>query len=212
MPNDSTTNQLIKITDDIGRALDSGKEVRVIFCDISKAFDRVWHAGLVHKLEQIGIRADLLNWFKSYLSERRQRVVIEGNRSQVFDIKAGVPQGSILGPILFLIFINDIVNEIFCNIKLFADDTSLYIVVEDEYASAELLNSDIEKIHQWSEQWLVNFNAQKTEAMTISKKFIKPHHPPVYMNDNIIKEVENHKHLGLISKKTAIGTAMSIIS
>jgi len=198
MPNDSTTNQLINITDDIGRALDSGKEVRVIFCDISKAFDRVWHAGLVHKMEQIGIRADLLNWFKSYLSERRQRVVIEGNRSQVFDIKAGVPQGSILGPILILTFINDIVNEIFCNIKLFADDTSLYIVVEDEYASAELLNSDIEKIHQWSEQWLVNFNAQKTEAMTISKKFIKPHHPPVYMNDNIIKEVENHKHLGLI--------------
>ena len=122
---------------------------------------------------------------------RRKVKVIEGNRSQVFDIKGGVRQGSILGPILFLIFINDIVNEIVCNIKIFADDTSLYIVVEDEYASAELLNSDIGKIHQWSEQWLVNFNAQKTETMTISKKVIKPHHPPVYMNDNIIKEVEN---------------------
>ena len=144
MPGDSTVNQLIYITNDIAKALDFGKEIRVVFFDISKAFDRVWHEGLLHKLEKYGIRGDLLKWFKSYLSERRQRVVIGGQTSDVYSIKAGVPQGSILGPVLFLLFINDIVCDISCNIRLFADDTSLYIVVEDEYATAELMNSDIE--------------------------------------------------------------------
>ena len=197
MPGDSTENQLLCIANDIGKALDDGKEVRVIFCDISRAFDRVWHKGLLYKLEKIGIRGPLLAWFKSYLSNRKQKVVIGGKESELLEIKAGVPQGSILGPVLFLIYINDIINDISCSIKLFADDTSLYIVVEDEYLAAEMLNSDIEKIHNWSTKWLVNFNPGKTEAMTISKKQRKPHHPPIYMNNIMIKEVETHKHLGL---------------
>ena len=198
MPGDSTTNQLLSLSDTFGKALDAGKEIRVIFCDISRAFDRVWHEGLLYKLEKIGIRGNLLKWFKSYLSERRQRVVIAGYQSDTNEIRAGVPQGSILGPILFLIFINDIVCDISCNIRLFADDTSLFIVVEDEYTAANLLNEDVEKINQWSNQWLVNFNSKKTEVMTISKKVNKPHHPPIYMNNEILKEVEKHKHLGLI--------------
>ena len=198
MPGDSTVNQLLNITDDIGKALDSGKEVRVVFCDISRAFDRVWHEGLLYKLEKIGIGEDLLSWFKNYLSERKQRVVIGGHMSDTYTITAGVPQGSILGPMLFLIFINDIVCDIACNIRLFADDTSLYIIVEDEYRTAEILNSDLDKIHQWSEEWLVNFNSRKTETITISRKVNKPHNPPIYMNEKLIQEVEKHKHLGLI--------------
>ncbi|XP_071149550.1 uncharacterized protein [Mytilus edulis] len=134
----------------------------------------------------------------SYLSNRKQKVVISGQSSDTFGVNAGVPQGSILGPLLFLVYINDIVNDIDCNIKLYADDTSLFIVVEDEYAAASKLNSDIETINNWSVQWLVNFNAKKTEAMTVSKKSVKPHHPPLYMNDDMISEVESHKHLGLI--------------
>ena len=198
IPGDSTTNQLLHITNFFGKALDEGKEIRVVFCDISRAFDRVWHEGLIYKLEQIGVKGKLLKWFKSYLSNRKQKVVISGKSSEILSIKAGVPQGSILGPLLFLIYINDIVLDIACNIRLFADDTSLSIIVEDPYAAATLLNDDIEKIHNWSEKWLVNFNPRKTEIMTISRKTIKPHHPPVYMNNNLIKEVENHKHLGLI--------------
>ena len=125
---DSTTNQLLYIYNDFCKAIDEGKEVRVVFCDISKAFDRVWHRGLIHKLFNIGIRDDLLDWFKSYLMNRQQRVVLNNTNSDWRPLSAGVPQGSILGPLLFLIYINDIVNDISSQIRLFADDTSLYII------------------------------------------------------------------------------------
>ena len=98
------------------QALDSGKEVRVVFCDIKKAFDRVWHAGLIHKLKAAG---SLLKCF-SYLADRKQCVVFPGAQSDWNFIHAGVPQGSILGPLLFLLYINDIVTDIGSNIRLFA--------------------------------------------------------------------------------------------
>ena len=126
----STVNQLLFLYNTFYKALDAGKEVRVIFCDISKAFDRVWHAGLIHKLRAAGISGNLLDWFTNYLFKRRQRVVLPGVESLKIFIKAGVPQGSILGPLLFLLFINNIVNKIHANIRLFADDTNLYPIVE----------------------------------------------------------------------------------
>jgi hypothetical protein len=173
-PGDSTVNQLISISNDFGKAIDDGKEIRIIFCDISKAFDRVWHKGLLYKLKSIGIDDTVLKWFESYLSNRRQQVVINGETSDTKSINAGVPQGSILGPMFFLIYINDIVNNISCNTKLFADDTPLFLVVDNEYEAAEQLNKDIESIHQWSQKWLIKFNPDKTEIMTISKNITNP--------------------------------------
>ena len=124
VPGDSTVNQLVDIYNTFCKALDDGKEVRAIFCDVSKAFDRVWHKGLLYKLKLKGIDETLLQWLASYLSNRKQRVVIPGACSEWVAITAGVPQGSILGPLLFLIYINDIVEDIHSNIRLFADDTS----------------------------------------------------------------------------------------
>ena len=196
-PKDSTINQLLDITNQFGKALDEGKEIRVVFCDISKAFDRVWHAGLIAKLKSIGIKNSLLQWFRNYLKNRKQRVVINGVSSSWSEIKAGVPQGSILGPLLFLIYINDIVNDIQTNIRLFADDTSLYIIVENPISSADFLNNDLNKIHDWSKLWLVDFNPNKTESLVISRKNNAPFHPVLYMNDTPVREVESHKHLGL---------------
>ena len=98
---------------------------------------------------------------------------------------------------LFLVFINDIVNEIGSCIRLFADDTSLFIIVTDPVASAERLNADLIKILQWAETWLVTFNPNKTESLIISRKINKPLHPSLYMNDQQVLEVDCHKHLGL---------------
>ena len=143
-------NQLIDIYNTFCKALDEGKEVRAVFCDISKAFDRVWHKCLLYKSNRAGITGSLLSWFTNYLSNRSQRVFLHGANSSWKTIKAGVPQGSILGPLLFLVYINDSVEDIHCKIRLFADDTSLYIMVDNPAEAAQLLNSDMEKKHSWA--------------------------------------------------------------
>ena len=145
IPGDSTTNQLTFPYNTFCQALDSGKEVCVVLCDVSKAFDRVWHKGLLCKLKAAGISGSLLSWFSSYLSERRQRVILPGTQSDWIYIYAGVPQVSIFGPLQLLLFINDIVNDICSNIRLFADDTSLFLVVENPDTAGETLNSDLTK-------------------------------------------------------------------
>ena len=197
IPGDSTVSQLAYLYNAFCQALDTGKEVRVVFCDISKAFDRVWHEGLLLKLEAAGITGSLLTWFRSYLTNRKQRVVLPGVQSNWNYIRAGVPQGSILGPLLFLLFINDIVTDIGSNIRLFADDTSLYMIVDNPTATAELLNLDLEKIIEWAKTWLVTFNPLKTEALLISRKLIKPYHSSLHMDNQIIDEVDTHKHIGI---------------
>ena len=197
VPGDSTVNQLVDIYNTFCKALDEGKEVRAIFCDISKAFDRVWHKGLLFELESVGIGGSLLNWFTDYLDNRVQRVVLPGTSSSWASVNAGVPQGSILGPLLFLVYINDIVEDINSTIRLFADDTSLYVIVDNPTDAAEKLNYDMEKIHQWASKWLVTFNPSKSESLFFSRKHNRPSHPPIYMNQQPINVVNLHKHLGI---------------
>ena len=167
---DSTTYQLLHTYHTFCEAVDKGKEVRAVFCDISKAFDRVLYKGLLHKMSGIGCSDNVLRWF---------------------------PQESILGPLLFLLYINDIVKHIGCSIWLFADDTSLYIIVECPNAAARCLNADLQTISQRAEDWLVNFNANKTLSMIISRRIISPPHPPLFMNGTMLQETNSHKHLGL---------------
>ena len=144
-----------------------------------------------------GITGYVLQWFKNYLSGRKQRVVLPGIFSAWNFIKAGVPQGSILSPLLFLVYINDIVTDIGSNIGLFANDTSLYIVVDNPLVAAETLNADLEKISRWAATWLVTFNPNKSIALLFSRKVSHPLHPPLFMENTPINEVEAHKHLGL---------------
>ena len=126
-PSNSCINQLLAITHEIFDAFDCNPplEVRSVFLDISKALDKVWHEGLLYKLKSMGISGELYNLLENYLSDRFQRVILNGQFSSWRPILAGVPQGSILGPLLFLIYINDLPNELKSNAKLFADDTSL---------------------------------------------------------------------------------------
>ena len=182
VPGNSTVNQLVDLYNTLCKALDEGKEVRAVFCDISKAFDRVWQRGLLYKLRRIGISGSLLSWFANYLKDRRQHVVLPGAPSNWSSINAGVPQGSILGPLLFLIYINDIVENINSSIRLLADDTSLYIIV-DPTDAAITLNSDLSKIHRGVTDWLVSFNPSKSESLIFSRKVNKSDYPPISMDN-----------------------------
>jgi hypothetical protein len=134
----------------------------MVFLDVSKAFDKVDHDGLLHKLESIGISGPLLKWFKSYLSGRRQRVVINGQSSSWEYVNAGVPQGSILGPILFLIYTNDLVDCLLSEPFLFADDTSLLEIIDDPAVSFTRLQKDLNSMIDWAAQWRITFNPIKT--------------------------------------------------
>ena len=197
LPGHSTVTQLIEIYDEFCKAVEKGKEIRVVFLDISKAFDRVWHAGLLNKLQGSGIRGRLLQWLKDYLTDRQQRVTINGAKSEWGNILAGMPQGSVLGPLLFLIFINDITHVIRrCNIRLFADDTCLFVEVDEPTEAAAILNDNLSEIQQWAEKWLVSFSPPKTEELLISNKAPR-NHPPLFLNNQPIKKVNHHKHLGI---------------
>ena len=197
VPKDSTTFQLLVIYDDFCKALDKQQTTQAIFFDISKAFDRVWHLGLIRKLHAIGIRGNLLDWFKNYLSGRSQAVVVKGETSNYLPVRAGVPQGSVLGPLLFIIYINDLPLNIQSIIKLFADDTSTYMSLEDVHQRTDILNSDLAKVTDWAKTWKVKFNPLKTELMTISSKNA-PITLPLYFDDTTLTEINSHKHLGVI--------------
>ena len=200
IPGDSTINQLLALYHELCLAVDKQKEVRIVFLDISKAFDKVWHKGLLHKLEKNGITGSLLLWFEDYLQNRKQRVVLNGQSSSWGTINAGVPQGSVLGPLLFLIYINDIVNIVNSEIKLFADDTSLFLTIDDPVHAATVMNGDLASLDQWSNEWLVSFNALKTDTMLISLKRQPPDHPPLVFQGHQLANVPQHKHLGLVLK------------
>ena len=126
LPGNSTVTQLVDIVHHIQESLDTQNEFITIFFDIAKAFDRVWHRGLIFKLRTFGVAGNLLDWFEDYLTNRKQRVTIAGTHSEWRNVEAGVPQGSTLGPLLFLVYINDLSTVTTHPIRLFADDTCLF--------------------------------------------------------------------------------------
>ncbi len=172
----------------------------MVFCDVSKAFDRVWHKGLLLKLEKYGIRGSLLNWLTDYISNRSQSVFVNGALSKPRYLQAGVPQGSVLGPFLFLVYVNDIADELDCLTRLFADDSSLGLASHDRLIIERELNLNLERLRAWAKRWLITFNPDKTEAIIFSfQKNVDSLH--LYFNGVRVKTVDNHKHLGLTFSK-----------
>ena len=196
---DSTISQLVYIVHYIRSCWGQSKIVQGAFLDISAAFDKVWHNGLISKLDQIGIEGKLLNLFKSYLSNRKQCVIVDGNKSSFLDVKAGVPQGSRLGPLLFIIYINDIVNDLESEILIFADDTTLLASGDDPNQTSSQLNRDLHKISIWAKKWKVTFNSGKSKDLIFSKKCLN-NSPPLILNNQLIDRVNTHKHLGVYLK------------
>ena len=201
IPGDSCILQLLSITHEIYQSFDHGLETRGIFLDISKAFDRVWHEGLLFKLKTNGVDGSLLNLLTNYLQDRQQRVLLNGQTSNWSNINAGVPQGSVLGPLLFLVYINDLPEGLKSNAKLFADDTSIFSKVYNITDSCVELNNDLDQINKWAFKWKMSFNPDPNKTateVTFSHKIKKPFHLPVTFNNIPVALKPATKHLGMI--------------
>ena len=176
--------------------------MRGVFLDISKAFDKVWHKGLLFKLKIYGVEGQFLSLLGNYLENREQRVVLNGQTSEWKKMNSGVPQGSVLRPLLFLIYINDLPDGLTSMCKIFADDTSLFSKVLDVNESAKTLNIDLEKINQWAFQWKMQFNPdpnkQRNEVIFSRKMNNNLSYPPLKFNGNNITKCSDQKHLGVV--------------
>ena len=196
----STVYQLIDIYHQLSQSQDIKSSTCIVFCDISKAFDRVWHKGLLFKLKQNGIGGPILKWIDSYLSNRKQKVFVNSSYSCIKSTNAGVPQCSVLGPLLFLVFVNDIVEKLLCIARLFADDTSIAFTSRNTQDIEAIINQDLQLISCWAKQWLVSFNPNKTQALFFSHRVNE--NPPMLLFENIpVQFVDSHKHLGVSLSK-----------
>ena len=171
----STADLLTVVSDRIARAFNRSGATRAVARDISKDFDRIWHAGLLQKLKSYGISGQIFGLISCFLSNRRLRVVLDGKSSQECLINARIPQGSVLGPTLFLLYINHLPDDVICDIAIYADKTTLYSKcnrASDLWQQLELaseLESDLRDTVDWSKKWLVDFNAGKTQLVSFDR-------------------------------------------
>ena len=137
-----------------------------MFLDFAKAFDKVSHAYLLCKLECYGIKGQILNWLRDFFTSKKQRVVIEGQASDWLIVTSGVPQGSILGPLLFLAYINDLPYSVTCNSDLFADDIVLHRQIENR-SDCDLLQEDLTSASEWCKSWLLLLRPRSVKSYTL---------------------------------------------
>ena len=196
LPECSTTHHLVHLYDSISEAFDKGLKVQMVFGDISKAFDKVWHAGLLFKLKNMGVTEELLAWISNYLCDRQQRVVLQGESSCWADINAGVPQGSVLRPLLFSFYINDMEEGLTSKLTLFADDNLLLSISNCHIINSQILNADLEELEAWAQQWIVSFSALKTNSMVVNYRNIIPSNN-LKMYNQELQNIPYSKHLGV---------------
>ena len=161
--------QLTLVINDLAKALNNTEQVAIILLDFSKAFDKVNHRKLYIKLRHYGIRGTLLDWFKDFLTGRTQQVVINGEMSSKAVIKSGVSQGTVLGPLLFLIYINDLPEKITSSLKLFADDSYMYRVINNTQDNLELQN-DLDILSEWEKEWSMEFHSDICKVLRVTNK------------------------------------------
>ena len=196
----STIHALLEITERIRETMDKGKYGCGVFIDLKKAFDTVNHDILLTKLEHYGIRNNILAWFKSYLSDRKQYVYFNGKSSEILSITCGVPQGSVLGPLLFLLYINDLPNiSKKLNFFLFADDTNLYYESDDLLELEKTMNHELKQLSLWLNVNRLALNIAKTNFV-IFRGFRKPsnHNVTLLMNKKAIEQKSYIKYLGIL--------------
>ena len=189
----SCNTQLLEIMESWTTFFELGLPWDCIYMDFAKAFDSVPHERLLLKIESYGIRGKLLGWIRNFLSNRRQRVTIGDRHSDWRPVTSGIPQGSVLGPILFVIFINDLPKTVLSHIKLFADDTKIFRAIEN-IKDFDLIQKDIDTLIKWSSTWQLPFNLQKCKVVHYGKN--NPHHHYKIGNSNLPDDTEE-KDLGV---------------
>ena len=189
--------QLISTLHDFTNGLKFKEQIDAIFLDFSKAFDKVDHEGLLAKLEHLGIRNSLLDWIRSFLIGRNQKVLVEGMASPPTKVLSGVPQGTVLGPLLFLIYINDISNGLSegTKLKLFADDSLLYRTIKSPKDS-EILQKDLNTLQTWEKKWKMQFHPDKCQLLKITNK-TNQINSTYKIHNHIISETNSAKYLGI---------------
>ena len=168
-PRRSCSTQLLEVIEEWSRSLEESKPIDAIYLDFRKAFDAVPHRRLLSKLAAYGIAGNLLTWIGAFLTGRRQQVSVRGCLSQWSPVTSGVPQGSVLGPLLFILYINDVPEVVSSSIKIFADDTKVYRSVSHP-PQCQDLQSDIDLIVDWSDQWQLPFNEAKCECLHVGPR------------------------------------------
>ena len=199
-PAHSCQSQLILLTEDNLKAMEAHKQVDLILLDFCKAFDKVPHQRLLAKLKYYGIQGNLLSWITEWLTKRQQRVVLDNKASDYLPVKSGIPQGTVLGPLMFLLYINDIDQNLSSTIRLFADDCIMYRTVTTR-EEASSLQYDLDKIYDWCTTWQMQLNIDKCAILRCTRSPF-----PVlfdYMVDSkIITSTDKHPHLGITLHKT----------
>ena len=191
--NRSCLTQLLEYFEDITGWLDEEEPVDSIYLDCRKAFDTVPHNRLIEKLKSVGIGGPLLDWIRDYLLGRRQRVTLDKTCSPWTQVLSGVPQGSVLGPVFFLIFINDLLDGLNCTGKLFADDAKIYSKVSKQ-EDAHGLQLDLDRLVNWSNTWLLDFNQNKCKVLHFGNKNQKNQYR---INDTFLEESICERDLGV---------------
>jgi len=194
VPKRSATLQLLNVMDKWMTILDEGGNIDVIFCDIMKAFDTVPVGRLLAKVRSYGIGGNLLSWIRSFLTDRTMTVLVNGEKSKEGKVTSGVPQGSVLGPLLFVIYMNDMPAMVNSFLFMFADDTKMFREIKDE-SDNEQLQNDLDSLSQWSKDWKLQFHPEKCAVMHIGRT--NPKH--CYHFDNYILNVSTvEKDLGVL--------------
>ena len=207
----SCETQLVQFYHDLVSNLDRAvgrghRQTDVIVMDFAKAFDKVPHKRLLYKLDFYGIRGSTHKWIDSWLSERSQKVVLDGRASDPVPVLSGVPQGSVLGPVLFLIFINDLPDNIRSSVRLFADDCVLYRNVKSSL-DCQILQDDLNSLAKWEMDWQMKFNVSKCHSMRVTRLHPSRHIDFNYtLHQQTLEQVQSAKYLGLtLSQMILIG-------
>ena len=197
-----TCDALLTITHTVQKALDSCSEVRMVGLDFSAAFDRVNHEALIFKLKQFGVGGSFLSILTEFLTNRTQRVVVDGQCSEWRNVVSGVPQGSVLGPLLFILYTHDMWFGLENKLVAYADDATLLAVVPSpdmRPSVSESLNRDLAKINEWCKWWGMKMNPRKTLSMIVSRsRTIQPQHPELLIDDIPLTTNNSFKSLGVI--------------